>query len=278
MKELAPPDQGQEPPLRPIIKQPAKRSPRPMPEPPKSSSRSASCGATYAARRKAGRAPGPNGGSCGSTSTVEPGCRSRPACRPMRGSGSPRPSSGWPKPTLSASDWRVDIARDERELAALRLNPQSVSLRAEIKTALELRQSTVDARARLARAASINTPRPAEQIDRELAELRPGWRHDDLRAFSVDVATRAEIDRLADEDRAIADAQTELRRQARAARSRSRRRPGRPGRARRTSRRRAPRRGPGRRIGLFDRPEATATLQRTNWRKSSSSLSRRCAN
>ncbi|HEY1786421.1 MAG TPA: AAA family ATPase, partial [Pirellulales bacterium] len=34
-----------------------------------------------------------------------------------------------------------DIARDERELAALRLNPQSISLRAEINAALELRQS-----------------------------------------------------------------------------------------------------------------------------------------
>ncbi len=59
----------------------------------------------------------------------------------------------------------------------------------------------------------ISAPPPSEQIDRELAELRPGWRHDDLRAFSVDVATRAEIDRLADEDRAIATARTALRAQ-----------------------------------------------------------------
>ena len=32
----------------------------------------------------------------------------------------------------------------------------------------------------------------SEQIDRELCRAAPGWHHDDLRAFSVDVATRAE--------------------------------------------------------------------------------------
>ncbi|HEX4146584.1 MAG TPA: AAA family ATPase [Pirellulales bacterium] len=101
------------------------------------------------------------------------------------------------------------IARDEQNLAELRLNPPLVALRAEIKVCLELRKSTVEARRDLPKL-TLQCKATEQQIDRELHELRPGWRHEELRAFSVDEAMRATINRLADEDRAIDTARTRL--------------------------------------------------------------------
>ncbi|HQX49079.1 MAG TPA: AAA family ATPase [Planctomycetaceae bacterium] len=93
-----------------------------------------------------------------------------------------------------------EINRAEQELATLKLDPGAVSYREEIKSCLELRQSYIEARNQLPERQrereSIRT-----LIDRDLAELRPGWSHDDLLAFSIDVATRAEIDRLSDNHR-----------------------------------------------------------------------------
>ncbi len=102
-----------------------------------------------------------------------------------------------------------EIAQAERSLAALKLDPGAVSYRAEIKSCLELRQSFIEAKQQLP---ERQRQREAVRllIDRELAELRPGWNHDDLRAFSVDVATRAEIDRLSDERRERTTSQTKL--------------------------------------------------------------------
>jgi uncharacterized protein YhaN len=103
----------------------------------------------------------------------------------------------------------TEIDQTGRSLAALTLDPGAVSYRAEIKSCVEQRQSFLDARNDLP-----EIQRKADEsrllIDRELAELRPGWSHDDLRAFSVDVATRAEIDRLSDERRERATSQTKL--------------------------------------------------------------------
>lgn len=93
-----------------------------------------------------------------------------------------------------------EIEQVARNLAALKLDPGAVSYRAEIKSCLELRQSFIEAKDQLP---ERKRQREAMRllIDRELAELRPGWSHDDLRAFSADVATRNEIDRLSDEHR-----------------------------------------------------------------------------
>ncbi|MFM9963795.1 MAG: AAA family ATPase, partial [Planctomycetaceae bacterium] len=93
-----------------------------------------------------------------------------------------------------------EIEQAERSLAALQLDPRAVSYRAEIKSCLELRQSFIEAQQHLP---ERERQRDAiqRQIDRELAELRSGWTHDDLRAFAVDVATRAELDRLSKERR-----------------------------------------------------------------------------
>ncbi len=103
----------------------------------------------------------------------------------------------------------IEAEQFERSLTALKLDPGAVSYRAEIKSCLELRQSFIEAQEQL--------PERIRQreamkllIDRELTELRPGWTHDDLRAFSVDVATRAEIDRLSDERRERATSNTKL--------------------------------------------------------------------
>ena len=97
----------------------------------------------------------------------------------------------------------------EPSLAALKLNPGAVSYRAEIKSCLELRQSFIEAKEQLP---ERQRQREAMKllIDRELVELRPGWTHDDLRAFSVDVATRAEISQSSDERRERATSQTKL--------------------------------------------------------------------
>ncbi len=97
----------------------------------------------------------------------------------------------------------------ERSLTALKLDPGAVSYRAEIKSCLELRQSFIEAKEQLPeRQRQRETMKLL--IDRELSELRPGWTHDDLRAFSVDVATRAEIGRLSDERRERMTSQTML--------------------------------------------------------------------
>lgn len=97
----------------------------------------------------------------------------------------------------------------EQSLVALKLDPGAVSYRAEIKSCIELRQSFIEAKEHLP---ERQRQREAMRllIDRELAELRPGWSHDDLRAFSVDVATRTEIDRLSDERRERMTSHTKL--------------------------------------------------------------------
>ena len=102
-----------------------------------------------------------------------------------------------------------EIKQAEQLLAGLKLDPGAVSYRAEIKSCLELRQSFIEARDQLP-----ERQRQRESlrllIDRELAGLRPGWTHDDLRAFSVDVATRSQIDRLSDDRRERATTHTKL--------------------------------------------------------------------
>ena len=103
-----------------------------------------------------------------------------------------------------------EIERVDRELAAIQLHPQALVLRAGIQHCLELKQSTIDAQRdlpeRLRQYAATEM-----QVDSELRELRPGWSHADLREFSVDIATRAAIDALAEEEQARTDAATELR-------------------------------------------------------------------
>ena len=118
-----------------------------------------------------------------------------------------------------SKDWRsladerakrlAEAEQFDRSLTALKLDPGAVSYRAEIKSCLELRQSFIEAQEQLP---ERQRQREAMTllIDRELAELRPGWTHNDLRAFSVDVAMRAEIDRLSDERRERATSQTKL--------------------------------------------------------------------
>ena len=102
-----------------------------------------------------------------------------------------------------------EIKQAEQSLAALKLDPGAVSYRAEIKSCLELRGSFLDAKSDLP---ERQRQREAMQllIDRELSELRPGWSHADLRVFSVDVATRAEIDRLSDDRRERTTSHTKL--------------------------------------------------------------------
>ena len=102
-----------------------------------------------------------------------------------------------------------EIELAEQSLAALKLDPGAVSYRAEIKSCLELRQSYIEAKDQLPeRQRERETMRLL--IDRELAEVRPGWSHAELRAFSVDVATRAEIDRLNDERHERMNSHTKL--------------------------------------------------------------------
>ncbi len=104
---------------------------------------------------------------------------------------------------------REEIEQAERSLTALKLDPGAVSYRAEIKACLELRQSFIEAKQDLP---ERQRQRDAIRllIDRELAELRPGWSHDDLQSFSVDVATQVEIDRLSNEHRERTTAHTKL--------------------------------------------------------------------
>ncbi len=89
----------------------------------------------------------------------------------------------------------TEIELSERERAALRLDPLAVSFRAEIASCLELRQSFIEARDQLPDRRR-QREQLQQQIDRELQELRPGWSHVDLREFTVDAVTRAEIDRV----------------------------------------------------------------------------------
>ena len=103
----------------------------------------------------------------------------------------------------------AEIEQTEQRLDGLKLNPRAVNYQAEITSCLEQRQSFLDAKNDLP---EIQRKRDESWrlIDRELAELRPGWSHDDLRAFSIDLATRTEIDRLSDERRERLTAQTKL--------------------------------------------------------------------
>ncbi|MCX7418337.1 MAG: AAA family ATPase [Planctomycetia bacterium] len=100
-----------------------------------------------------------------------------------------------------------EIEQAERRLVELKLDPGAVSYRTEIKACVEQRQSYIDAKHDLP---EIQRKREASrlQIERELSELRPGWTHADLQAFSVDVSTRAEIDRLSHESRERTKLQT----------------------------------------------------------------------
>jgi uncharacterized protein YhaN len=91
-----------------------------------------------------------------------------------------------------------EFEQAKRGLAALNLDPTAVSYHAEIKSCLELRQSFIEAKDQLPER-QLKTDSMRLLIDRELTELRPGWSHDDLRTFTVDVATRNEIDRLSKE-------------------------------------------------------------------------------
>ena len=102
------------------------------------------------------------------------------------------------------------VAGVERDLTTLKLDPGAVTYRAEIRACLELKQSFLEAKADLPKLTAEHAA-ARQQIDRELNELRPGWTHEDLRSFAVDVATRAEIERLIDADRLRETTQAELR-------------------------------------------------------------------
>lgn len=101
------------------------------------------------------------------------------------------------------------IRKAEKSLAELTLDPEAIAHRAHIKSCLELRQSYIDAKKQLPER-QWKREEMRQQIDRELSELRPGWSHDDLRAFSVDVAARSQIERLSDESGQRATARTTL--------------------------------------------------------------------
>ena len=102
-----------------------------------------------------------------------------------------------------------EIETTEQSLAALKLDPGAVSYRAAIKSCVELRRSFIEAKEDLP-----ERQRQREDtrrlIDRELAELCPGWNHEDLQAFSVDLATRTQIDRMSDERRDRTSTRTTL--------------------------------------------------------------------
>lgn len=102
------------------------------------------------------------------------------------------------------------ISHLERDLAAIRRDPESVSFRAEIRGCLELKQSYLEARTDLPKLkAEYDLAR--QEIERELRELMPGWTADDLRTFEIDVVTNDEIERLIKQARARQTAQVELR-------------------------------------------------------------------
>ncbi len=102
------------------------------------------------------------------------------------------------------------IASREREMASWKLDPHAVSFQAEVRDCLELKRLFLGAKQDLP-IRKVEYASAREQIDRELNKLRPGWTHDDLRSFSVDVATRAEIDRLIEQDRQDKNTQVGLR-------------------------------------------------------------------
>ncbi len=102
-----------------------------------------------------------------------------------------------------------EISQAEQGLAALALDPGAVSHRAEIKSCLELRQSFVEAQEQLPERQRQREDLRLD-IDRELAELRPGWSHDDLRAFSIDLPTRTQISNLSDARRERMTSHTKL--------------------------------------------------------------------
>lgn len=98
----------------------------------------------------------------------------------------------------------------QAELSELKLDPNTISVRAEIREILELRQSYLEASRDLPKL-KLEHAALRQQISRELHDLRPGWGVDDLTAFSIDLATRSEIDRLFEESRRRTAAQTEWR-------------------------------------------------------------------
>jgi uncharacterized protein YhaN len=104
---------------------------------------------------------------------------------------------------------KEEIRIAELGLAALKLDPSASSFRAEIKSCLELRQSFIEAK--------LDLPERQQQresmqklINDDLTDLRPGWSHEDLRELSVDIATRAEIDRIVKERSDRTTLQTKL--------------------------------------------------------------------
>ncbi len=102
-----------------------------------------------------------------------------------------------PNPSGAAERTTAAIA-----LAALELDPRALSFRAEIESCLEQRQSLVDAQRDLPAVERLcETIR--RDIDRELADLRPDWGHDELRLFAVDLATREALDHVAKKAAAI---------------------------------------------------------------------------
>jgi uncharacterized protein YhaN len=102
------------------------------------------------------------------------------------------------------------IASLDRDLTALKLDPRAISYRAEIRACLELKQSFLEAKADLPKLKAEHAA-ARQQIDRELHELRPGWTHEDLRGFTVDVVTQTTIERLIEEDRLRETTKAELR-------------------------------------------------------------------
>jgi len=90
---------------------------------------------------------------------------------------------------------RTAMERDERTLAALRCDPKTLAIRAEIKSCVELRQSYLEAKQDLPERRR-QRQELIREIDRELADLRPGWDHDHLRTFNIDHATRDAIERM----------------------------------------------------------------------------------
>ncbi|MBM4074982.1 MAG: hypothetical protein FJ267_04990, partial [Planctomycetes bacterium] len=91
---------------------------------------------------------------------------------------------------------KIELA--DRELAELPLDPRATSFKAEIKACLEMKQSAAEARRDLPERIRHKETKSRE-IDNELSELRPGWSHADLKAFSIDASTRFEIERWDDE-------------------------------------------------------------------------------
>lgn len=109
-----------------------------------------------------------------------------------------------------ASRLSTTIAGLQRDLAALQLDPNAVSFRAEIRACLELKQSFLEAKADLPKLTAEHAA-TRQQIDRDLNEQRPGWTYADLRSFVVDIATRSQIDQLVEQAHQRETEQAELR-------------------------------------------------------------------